>query len=167
MNAADIVRRAFDVFHDDVTAPPPLTLRGANEVDSYRTAMRFDPDVDEPIDSYLEGFAFWGVGYLDARSWRHYLPRLMDYAVRCPTDPAMVAEALVRSLRPPDRYPLRLGALTPDQETVVRSFLEFVALGDAVPQVRPRRSRHSKNGGCRTLDVGRAPMTLRRCGPLR
>jgi uncharacterized protein DUF6714 len=136
MNAADVVRRAFDVFHDDVAAPPPLTLRGANEVDSYRTATPFDPAVDEPIDSYVEGFAFWGVGYLDARSWRHYLPRLMDYALRCPTDPAMVTEALVRSLRPPDRYPPRLGALTPEQETVVRSFLEFLALGDAVPHLQ-------------------------------
>ena len=81
-------------------------------------------------------FAFWGLGYLDARSWRHYLPRLIDYAFRCPTDPAMVTEALVRSLRPPDRYPPRLATLSADQEDVVRSFLEQAALGDAIPHVQ-------------------------------
>ena len=107
-----VVRRAFEVFQADTTAPPPLTLRGANAVDSYSQPMPFDPAEDDPSDAYLEGFAFWGVGYLDARSWRHYLPRLIDYAFRHPDDPAMVTEALVRSLRPPDRYPPRLATLT-------------------------------------------------------
>ena len=86
--------------------------------------------------AYLEGFAFWGISYLDARSWRHYLPRLIDYAFRHPNDPAMVTEALVRSLGPPDRYPPRLGTLNADQESVLRSFLEQVALGDAFPYVQ-------------------------------
>jgi hypothetical protein len=136
MNTASIVTRAFEVFRADATAPPPFTLRGANAVDSYDLPMPFDPAEDEPTDAYLERFAFWGLGYLDARSWRHYLPRLIDYAFRCPNDPAMVTEALVRSLRPPDRYPPRLGALSAGQEDVVRSFLEQVALGDALPHVR-------------------------------
>jgi len=98
--------------------------------------MPFDPALDEPTDAYLEGFAFWSLGYLDARSWRHYLPRLIDYAFRCPSDPAMVIEALVRSLRPPDRYPPRLASLTPEQEDVVRAFLEHAALTDAVQHVQ-------------------------------
>jgi hypothetical protein len=98
--------------------------------------MPFDPAEDEPTDAYLEGFAFWGLGYLDARSWRHYLPRLIDYAFRRPNDPAMVIEALVRSLRPPDRYPPRLATLSADQEHVLRSFLEQAALGDAIPHVQ-------------------------------
>ena len=42
---------------------------------------------DQPTDAYLEGFAFWGLAYLDAQSWRHYLPRLIDYALRRPDDP--------------------------------------------------------------------------------
>ena len=62
-----------------------------------------------PTDAYLEGFAFWGLGYLDARSWRHYLPRLIEYAFRHPHDPAMVTEALVRSLRPPEVQRLLAG----------------------------------------------------------
>jgi hypothetical protein len=141
MSTASVVARAFEVFRADTTAPPPLTLRGANAVDSYNQPMPFDPAVDEPTDAYLEGFAFWGLGYLDARSWRHYLPRLIDYAFRHPNDPAMVIEALVRSLGPPDRYPPRLGTLGADQESVVRSFLEQVALGDAFPHLQAEAQR--------------------------
>lgn len=131
-----IVTRAFEVFKADTTEPPPLTLRGANAVDGYDEPPPFDPVADEPTDAYLEGFAFWGLAYLDARSWRHYLPRLIDYAFRRPGDPAMVTEALVRSLRPPDRYPPRLATLTAGQESVVRSFLEQVALGEEFPHVQ-------------------------------
>jgi Family of unknown function (DUF6714) len=109
---------------------PPLTLRGGNAVDGYDEADPFDPARDEPTDAYIEGFAFWGLGYLDAQSWRHYLPRLIDYAFRRPDDPAMAVEALIRSLRPPDRYPPRLGTLNAEQEAVVVTFLETLALGD-------------------------------------
>lgn len=133
---ASIVTRAFEVFRSDVEAPPPLTLRGGHAVDSYDQPIPFHPADDEPTDAYLEGFAFWGLGYVDARSWRHYLPRLIDYALRRPDDPAMVTEALVRSMRPPDRYPPRLAALTAVQEDVVRAFLEHAALSDVMPHVQ-------------------------------
>jgi hypothetical protein len=135
MKMEELVSRAFEVFHADFGSPPPLTLRGGNAVDSYEQPEPFDPTRDEPTDAYCEGFAFWGLGYLDARSWRHYLPRLIEYVLRHPDDPAMVAEALVRSLRPPDRYPPRLASLTADQESVVRTFLEQAALGDAIPHL--------------------------------
>ena len=120
----------------ELEAPPPLTLRGANAVDGYDRPEPFDPARDQPTDEYLEAFAFWGLAYLDARSWRHYLPRLIDYTLRRPGDPAMVAEALVRSLCPPDRYPPRLASLAPEQEAVVTAFLEHVALGDQATGVR-------------------------------
>ena len=136
MNRETIVSRAFDVFPADVRSPPPLTLRGGNAVDSYDQPVPFDPVRDEPNDAYFEGFAFWGLGYLDARSWRHYLPRLIDYAFRHPNDPAMVSEALMQSLRPPDRYPPRLATLTADQESVVRCFLDQVALHGATPHLQ-------------------------------
>jgi hypothetical protein len=135
MSPEEIVSAAFEAFRADTSSPPPLTLRGGNAVDSYSQAVSFDPAEDGATDAYFEGFAFWGLAYLDARSWRHYLPRLIGYAFRHPNDPAMVAEALVRSLRPPDRYPPRLATLTPDQERIVRSFLEQVALGDAIPHL--------------------------------
>jgi uncharacterized protein DUF6714 len=136
MSKPSIVARAFEAFEADAQEPPALTLRGANGVDSYEQPARFDLTADEPTDAYLEGFAFWGLAYLDAASWRHYLPRLIDYAFRRPDDPAMVTEALVRSLRPPDRYPPRLASLSAGQESVVRSFLEEVALGDRFPHVQ-------------------------------
>jgi hypothetical protein len=165
MSTTPVATRAFEVFRTDVAVPPPLTLRGGNAVDSYNQPMPFDPAEDEPTDAYLEGFAFWGLGYLDARSWRHYLPRLIDYAFRRPTDPAMVTEALVRSLRPPDRYPPRLATLSADQENVVRSFLEQAALGDAIPPYRRRRNRPSRNGGCRTRGAVRQLRRSLPCAP--
>jgi hypothetical protein len=129
------VLRAFEAFRPDAEAVPPLTLRGGNAVDGYDEAEPFDPACDEPTDSYIEGFAFWGLGYLDAQSWRHYLPRLIDYTFRRPDDPAMAVEALIRSLRPPDRYPPRLATLTAEQEAVVAAFLERLALGDGIGHI--------------------------------
>ena len=131
----DLVRRTFELFRTDVEAPPPLTLRGGCAVDSYDRPAPFDPALDAPNDAYLEAFAYWGLIYLDARSWRHYLPRLIDYALRRSDDPAMVTEALVRSLRPPDRYPPRLSTLTADQEAVIRSFLEQAAFSSSLAHV--------------------------------
>jgi len=136
MNPEQLAGRAFEVFRADLGSPPPLTLRSGNAIDSYEQPEPFESAEDEPTDGYLEGFTFWGLGYLDARSWRHYLPRLIEYALRHPDDPAMVAEALVRSLRPPDRYPPRLATLTAEQESVVRTFLEQAALGDALPHLQ-------------------------------
>lgn len=127
MTRDTIAARAFDAFRLDADSPPPLTLRGAYAVDGYDRGEPFDPRQDEATDAYLETFAFWGLAYLDAQSWRHYLPRLIDYTLRRPEDPAMVVEALVRSLRPPDRYPPRLASLSADQESVVTAFLEHVA----------------------------------------
>ena len=132
----EIVRKAFEVFRADADTLPPLTLRGGNAVDSYDDAAPFDPALDEPTDAYIEGFTFWGLGYLDAQSWRHYLPRLIGYAFRRPHDPAMAVEALIRSLRPPDRYPPRLSTLTADQEAVVVAFLEALAFGDDTSHVQ-------------------------------
>ena len=131
MDQLALVRKARDAFRDDLTAPPALSLRGANAVDSYERPEPFDPSADEPTDEYLEGNTFWAMPYLDARSWRHYLPRLIEYAVGHPDDPAMVVEATVRSLRPPDRVPARLTTLTSAQEEVIVEFLEGLALGDA------------------------------------
>ena len=124
------MRSAFEAFRADAEIVPPLTLRGGNAVDGYDEAEPFDAARDEPTDAYIEGFAFWGLCYLDARSWRHYLPRLLSYAFRRPDDPAMAVEALIRSLRPPDRYPPRLATLTAEQEAVVVAFLETLAFGE-------------------------------------
>jgi len=128
MDQLELVRKAREAFRDDLAVPPALSLRGANAVDSYELPEPFDASTDEPTDEYLEGYAFWAMPYLDARSWRHYLPRLIEYALAHPDDPAMVVESTVRSLRPPDRVPARLTTLTPAQEEVIVEFLERLAL---------------------------------------
>jgi len=130
MDQSELLRKARDAFRNDQAAPPALTLRGANAVDSYDTAEPFEAATDEPTDEYLEGLTFWAMPYLDARSWRHYLPRLIEYALAHPDDPRMVIEATVRSLRPPDRVPARLTTLTADQQEVIVAFLERLALDD-------------------------------------
>jgi len=50
MTPEEAVRRAFEAFRDDVTAPPPLTLRGGNDVDDYNSPAPFDSAIDEPTD---------------------------------------------------------------------------------------------------------------------
>jgi hypothetical protein len=128
MTHSTLAALAFEAFRDDLRGDPPTSLRGGNDIDSYNSPTPFDPTDDAPTDTYLERHAFWGLPHLDARSWRHYLPRLIDYALRHPDDPAMVTEALVSSLRPPDRFPPRLGSLNEMQEAAVRAFLEAVAI---------------------------------------
>src|SRR3954452_15265427 len=130
MDHAEHVRRARHAFGDDLASPPPLTLRGANAVDGHDEPQPYDHALDAPTDEYLERYTFWAMPYLDARSWRHYLPRLIEYALAHPTDPRMVTEALVRSLRPPDRLSPRLATLDAKQEAVIVDLLKLIAVDD-------------------------------------
>jgi hypothetical protein len=130
MDPVEHLQRARDAFREELAHPPALTLRGANAVDSYDRPEPFDAALDEPTDEYVERLSFWAMPYLDASSWRHYLPRLIEYAFAHPDDPAMVIEATVRSLRPPDRVPTRLTTLSTAQEEVVSRFLEHLAESD-------------------------------------
>ena len=107
-----------------------MSLRGGNDVDSYDHPTPFDRDADQPTTEYIERHAFWALPHLDPASWRHYLPRLVEYALEHPDDPRMVVEGLLASLRPPDREPPRLGSVTPDQHAVLMAFLEHLALGE-------------------------------------
>lgn len=127
-----IVRRAFEAFRDDLAAAPPMTLRDGEAADRYASVIPHDAAVDEPTDAYLEAYARWGLNHVDAASWRHYLPRLIRYALRHIGDAhAAAVEATVASLRPPDRDPPRLGSLSPAQEAVVAEFLEALAFDAA------------------------------------
>ena len=130
---ADIIRQAFEVFRADVEAVPAMTLRGGVAVDGYEAPPPYHAALDEPTDAYLERYAFGGVTYLDAASWRHYLPRLIDYALRHVdrrTPGTMAIDGLLWSLRPPDREPPRLGSLTAAQESVIISVLDELAFAD-------------------------------------
>jgi hypothetical protein len=125
---SDVVRRAFEVFSDDLVAVPSTTLRSGDAIDGYEAAIPFDAELDEPTDAYLELYTFWGQEFLDPGSWRHYLPRWIDYALRHANDRAtMVVDGLLASLRPPDREPPRLASLTSAQEAVILAFLQHAA----------------------------------------
>ena len=129
-----IVQQAFDAFQSDLASIPLLTLRGGNAVDSYDEPPPYDPAADQPNDAYLEQHTFWGLIYLDAASWRHYLPRLIDYALRNMSSQApgtMAIDGLLWSLRPPDRDPPRLASLSAAQEAVIVTFLERLAFDEA------------------------------------
>jgi hypothetical protein len=124
----ELARRAFEVFHMDATTLPVMTLRGGSAVDSYHDPPPYEPQLDEPTDKYLEEYSFWGLNYLDPTSWRHYLPRLIDFALRHAAHPgSLVIQSLLSSLRPPDSEPPRLASLAPDQEAVLVALLDALA----------------------------------------
>lgn len=127
----DLAERARAAFPADAEARPPMTLRGGAAVDSYDTAPGFDAEADAVSDLYLETHAASGLPHLDAASWRHYLPRLIDYVLRHLDDPeSTVPEALLWSLRPPDREPPRLGSLSAEQEAIVVALLDVLAFDE-------------------------------------
>ena len=128
-----IVRRAFEAFRADLESVPTITLRGGDALDSYDAPPPYDAALDEPNDAYLEAWAFNALNFLDPQSWRHYLPRLIDYALRNIASHApgtMAIDGLLWSLRPPDRDPPRLGSLTPAQKEVVVAALDQLAFAD-------------------------------------
>jgi hypothetical protein len=125
-----LAARAYAAFARDLGTPPAVSLRGGNALDEYKYPEAFDPVLDAVSDAYLERY-WWGVAHLDAPSWRHYLPHLIEYSLRRRRDHEMVIEALLTSLRPPDREPPRLASLSVEQESVVSAFLDVLAFDDA------------------------------------
>jgi hypothetical protein len=124
--SSNLIERVFSAFAEDLRTVPPMSLRGGNAVDDYREATPFDVSLDAVTDEYLEKY-FFGVAHLDPASWRHYLPHLIDLALRTLDRPGNATDALLMSLRPPDREPPRLSSLSAEQERVVVDFLEVMA----------------------------------------
>ena len=129
MPHTDLIADIFAAFSAEGTAFPAMTLRGGDALDLNQPAPPFDVLVDAISDEYLEAHP-WGTGYLDAASWRHYLPFMMEYALRHVTEASDVTDALLTSLRPPERTPPRLGSLTKAQETAVLRFLDVMAYSE-------------------------------------
>jgi hypothetical protein len=121
--------RVFEAFSDDMRVTPAVTLRAGNALDEYKQPQNFDPTTDTVSDSYLERY-WWGIAHLDPISWRYYLPHLIEYSLRRRHEHSMVIDALLTSLRPPDREPARLASLSPKQESVVSAFLDVMAFDD-------------------------------------
>lgn len=132
MNPASLVAELFTAFAQDVAATPSVTLRAGNDLDDYKQPSPYDAVADAISDAYLERYP-WGIGYLDAASWRHYLPYLIDYALRHLQDGGLVIDSLLFSLRPPDREPPRLASLSQRQEALVTQFLEILAFEESSP----------------------------------
>ena len=126
MSHDDLIADIFAAFSTESTAFPAMTLRGGDALELDKPAPPFDVVADAVDDEYLEAHP-WGSGYLDATSWRHYLPFMMSYALRHVAERSDVTDALLTSLRPPERTPPRLGSLSKTQETAVLRFLDVLA----------------------------------------
>lgn len=122
----DLLKRLRDAFAVDLLRPPATTLREADTIDSYGEARPVMVSDDSPTPSYLNRCAS-GISYLDAASWRHYLPALGELAINSLSEDSLAVSGLIQSLRPPDREPPRLGSLDAMQEIVLRELLELVA----------------------------------------
>ena len=125
MTREELAAEVFGAFAADA-ALPRMSLRGGDALDSYREPPPFDASQDGVSDAYLEQH-FWGVAHLDPDSWRHYLPHLIAFALRHVGEGSNAVDALLLSLRPPDREPPRLGSLSTRQSAVVAQFLEDLA----------------------------------------
>jgi hypothetical protein len=129
MPHTELIADVFAAFSVEGSAFPSMTLRGGDALDALKEAPPFDVLVDAISDEYLEAHP-WGSGYLDAASWRHYLPFMMEYALRHLGESSDVIDALLTSLRPPERTPPRLGSLSKPQETVVLRVLDVLAYSE-------------------------------------
>jgi hypothetical protein len=149
---SDLVKAATLAFKAESAEPPSTSLRGGGALDDYKAPPAFDAQVDKATDAYLERY-IWGLGYLDPRSWRHNVPILIEYSVRHAEEGSNVGDALLNSLRPPDRDPPRLASLSAEQEFVVVKLLDYLAFSGI--------SRHQEFA-CQLLEEWWAPGALYR-----
>ena len=152
MGQSPLAAELFSAFSAEVAATPSVTLRAGNDLDDYKQPSQFEPTADLISDAYLESYP-WGIAHLDAASWRHYLPHLIDYALRHRNDGNLVVDSLLNSLRPPDREPPRLASLSRQQESLITQFLEALAFGESSAQ---------QALACQVLDEWWAPNALYR-----
>lgn len=121
-----LISELFKAFSEETAHAPLISLRAGNAIDEYTAAIPFDTKQDQISDEYFESF-HWGISHLDPDSWRHYLPHLFNYALHRLHEGSVVTDALLSSLRPPDRSPARLGSLSTEQEKAIREAIEHLA----------------------------------------
>lgn len=132
---SDLVQRAYAAFRHEADTPPPMSLRAGDAIDGYDSPPEYDVHIDEPTDAYIEQFAYWALCYLDPLSWRYYLPRLIDFALRHATSEsspksALIVEGILFSLRPTGNNLDRFAGLTAAQKAAIVAFLEVLAFDD-------------------------------------
>ncbi|WP_442961826.1 DUF6714 family protein [Pseudomonas sp. BMS12] len=124
--SSTLTTELFKAFYSETSCAPLMSLRAGNAIDDYSTPTPFESEYDQVSDEYLESF-HWGLSYLDPLSWRHYLPYFFQYAFCRIHKGSVVTDALLNSLRPPERTPPRLGSLSTEQETAIRHAIEHLA----------------------------------------
>ena len=107
-----------------------MSLRAGNAADDCELPLPFDQELDRITPDYLEHY-FWGLAYLDSRSWLFYLPHFLSYSIENIANPTSNAiEAFLFSLRPPDREPPRFGSLSSAQEKAIVAVLDQLAFSE-------------------------------------
>ena len=130
MTREALLDAVFAAFAAELAQPPATSLRAGDAIDDYAEPPSFDAVADSVNDDYLNRF-HWGLGYLDAPSWRHYLPALIEYTLRCfEQGGGMAVDAMLRSLCPPDRDPPRLASLSAAQEAAIVRVLDLLAFSE-------------------------------------
>jgi hypothetical protein len=125
--SSDAIVLAKLAFRAEANRRPLLTLRGGDALDNNASPPSFDDVRDEATDAYLEKYS-WGIAHLDPASWRHYVPRLIEYAAAHRTvGSGLVIDAFLSSLRPPDRTPARFESLSNEQEAAIVAILDNLA----------------------------------------
>ncbi|WP_123635645.1 DUF6714 family protein [Marinobacter sp. R17] len=126
----DGIDTSFVAQFKNLPSEPPISLRGGDALDEHREVPAYEPSIDKLSPDYLETY-FWGITYLDAISWRYYLPYLLGYAIQKVSDPnSNAVDHFLSNLRPPDRQPPRFGSLSSGEQSVVVSVLEKLAFSE-------------------------------------
>ena len=124
-----IVEEAQTVFAEEACSHPLMSLRAGNAADSYETQPPYSELEDRLSDEYLET-NYWGIAHLDPQSFKHYLPALIEYSLRNIKQGSNLVDTLLFNLRPPDREPPRLAAMSPAQEALLVKFLDALAFSE-------------------------------------
>jgi hypothetical protein len=124
-----LIQRMVEAFSNELRSVPFTTLRAGDAMDIHDEPPAYDSAIDVVTDSYLERH-YAGLSYLDAPSWRHYLPVYAQYALRNRSQSHLAIDAFLSSLRPPDKERPRLGSLTTRQEALMRECLEALAFSE-------------------------------------
>jgi len=133
MNGAQaLVEDAFAEFDEDVSGVPSMSLRAGNAADDCLEPGPYSVEEDLVTEDYLHNYR-WGLSYLDAKSWRHYIPHLVEHAVNNYALGIDVTGALLQSLRPPDGG--RFATLSQVQEQVIVKLLDLIAFSEMSPHI--------------------------------
>lgn len=121
---SDFHRMICEAFPEKVSMPP-MSLRAGDRLDDGLEPLPFDRELDRPTRDYLDRHMF-GLHYLDAASWQHYLPILLTSTFEHFATPSNHVDLFLMVLSSASS---ELHALAPEQKAVIIAMLEHVAFG--------------------------------------